>query len=311
MRHARRSLRLGAQRSPSPLLPSRFTHHHSLPTHTHTHTHSHLPSTRLPPAVGPQHAAPAGAPVMLSRFCFLPAKQQSLNVPRCLPLCALWPQLGPSRPHPLRPTWPDLREGALRAGLPQLPLTLLNSVIAVSQLADSLFPDRCEAVDHVPGPVPGQVCSGTMCRDDKACSKTSQGEQGEGITAVLQLGRALVLAVRYATLGIQACSGVAVRYATLGIHKPDRRVLQLCSSQLRSDVAACWHLTAGRQALPPGTSKPGPSFIAPPPAGATPPAGGPPPWRCPWGSSTWGAAGWAPCPAATGRGAWRRMWVRM
>ncbi|KXZ50540.1 hypothetical protein GPECTOR_16g715 [Gonium pectorale] len=39
-------------------------------------------------------------------------------------------------------TWRDLREGALRAGLPQLPLTTLNSVIAVTHLADSLFPER-------------------------------------------------------------------------------------------------------------------------------------------------------------------------
>ncbi|GLI71104.1 hypothetical protein VaNZ11_016176 [Volvox africanus] len=51
-------------------------------------------------------------------------------------------KLGPSVPRLLRPSWSDLREGVLRAGLPQLPLTTLNSVIAVSQLADSLFQER-------------------------------------------------------------------------------------------------------------------------------------------------------------------------
>ncbi|GFR41642.1 hypothetical protein Agub_g2377, partial [Astrephomene gubernaculifera] len=51
-------------------------------------------------------------------------------------------RLGPSTPRLLHPSWPDLREGALRAGLPQLPLTTLNSVIAVTQLATCLFPDR-------------------------------------------------------------------------------------------------------------------------------------------------------------------------
>ena len=35
-----------------------------------------------------------------------------------------------------------MRAGILRAGLPQLPLTTLNSVISVSQLAGELFPGR-------------------------------------------------------------------------------------------------------------------------------------------------------------------------
>ncbi len=46
-------------------------------------------------------------------------------------------------PRLLAPSWRDLREGALQAGLPQLPLTALNSVVAVSALADSLYPQRC------------------------------------------------------------------------------------------------------------------------------------------------------------------------
>lgn len=52
------------------------------------------------------------------------------------------PQLGPTLPRLLRPSWPDFKTGALRGGLPQLPLTTLNSVIAVTQLANALFGDK-------------------------------------------------------------------------------------------------------------------------------------------------------------------------
>ncbi|KAG2444026.1 hypothetical protein HYH02_009225 [Chlamydomonas schloesseri] len=54
-------------------------------------------------------------------------------------------RLGPTMPHLLRPSWPDFKAGALRGGLPQLPLTTLNSVIAVTQLANALFGDKPEA----------------------------------------------------------------------------------------------------------------------------------------------------------------------
>ena len=51
-------------------------------------------------------------------------------------------QIGPSIPRVLRPSWRDMKAGIMKAGLAQLPLTTLNSVIAVSQLASALFPDR-------------------------------------------------------------------------------------------------------------------------------------------------------------------------
>lgn len=54
-------------------------------------------------------------------------------------------QLGPSIPKLYIPSWESLKAGVLKAGLAQLPLTSLNSVIAVSHLAAQLFPDRVEA----------------------------------------------------------------------------------------------------------------------------------------------------------------------
>ncbi|GLC42355.1 hypothetical protein PLESTM_001324300 [Pleodorina starrii] len=62
-------------------------------------------------------------------------------------------RLGPSTPRLLHPSWSDLRAGALRAGLPQLPLTTLNSVIAVSHLANSLFPNRRDSARWRPAAV--------------------------------------------------------------------------------------------------------------------------------------------------------------
>ena len=49
---------------------------------------------------------------------------------------------GPSTPEVVVPTSAEWRTGILRAGLPQLSLTVFNSVISVSQLALQLFPDR-------------------------------------------------------------------------------------------------------------------------------------------------------------------------
>jgi hypothetical protein len=51
-------------------------------------------------------------------------------------------RLGPSKPQLYLPTWQGLKNGVLKAGLAQLPLTSLNSVIAVSHLAAQLFPER-------------------------------------------------------------------------------------------------------------------------------------------------------------------------
>ncbi|RDL37612.1 uncharacterized protein BP5553_05045 [Venustampulla echinocandica] len=56
-----------------------------------------------------------------------------------LPSFALW------HPHTFLPSWPALRTGALDAGLGQIPLTTLNSIIAVSYLSSDLLP-------HIPAP---------------------------------------------------------------------------------------------------------------------------------------------------------------
>ena len=50
--------------------------------------------------------------------------------------------IGPQFKMPFIPTLSDFWIGFIKAGLGQLPLTISNSVIAVSILADDLFPDR-------------------------------------------------------------------------------------------------------------------------------------------------------------------------
>ena len=50
--------------------------------------------------------------------------------------------LGPSKPKLVIPSLEDWLIGISRAGLPQLPLTTLNSVLSVCQLAEQLFPSR-------------------------------------------------------------------------------------------------------------------------------------------------------------------------
>jgi hypothetical protein len=44
----------------------------------------------------------------------------------------------------LVPTTTQFTHGAFNAGLPQLPLTLLNSVVALSALAKDLYPNQRE-----------------------------------------------------------------------------------------------------------------------------------------------------------------------
>lgn len=51
-------------------------------------------------------------------------------------------KFGPSKLHVLRITWDDWKSGFLRAAIPQIPLSILNSVIAVCKLSADLFPDR-------------------------------------------------------------------------------------------------------------------------------------------------------------------------
>jgi MFS superfamily sulfate permease-like transporter len=50
--------------------------------------------------------------------------------------------LGLALPRWSPPTWPDFVHAFPRAALPQIPLTILNSVVAVCALSADLFPDR-------------------------------------------------------------------------------------------------------------------------------------------------------------------------
>ncbi|KAG8388306.1 hypothetical protein BUALT_Bualt02G0111800 [Buddleja alternifolia] len=49
-------------------------------------------------------------------------------------------KFGPSRFHVLKITWDDFKVGFLRGAVPQIPLSVLNSVIAVCKLSGDLFP---------------------------------------------------------------------------------------------------------------------------------------------------------------------------
>ncbi|PKI43470.1 hypothetical protein CRG98_036227 [Punica granatum] len=51
-------------------------------------------------------------------------------------------RFGPSKLHVLKITWDDWKTGFFRAAVPQIPLSVLNSVIAVCKLSGDLFPDR-------------------------------------------------------------------------------------------------------------------------------------------------------------------------
>ena len=62
-------------------------------------------------------------------------------------------------PSSLVPSGREFANGVLSAGLGQLPLTLLNSVIATSKLADDLYPDRVRPVASVRSV---SICVGLM-----------------------------------------------------------------------------------------------------------------------------------------------------
>lgn len=51
-------------------------------------------------------------------------------------------KFGPSKIQVLKITWDDWKIGFLRGAIPQIPLSILNSVIAVCKLSGDLFPDR-------------------------------------------------------------------------------------------------------------------------------------------------------------------------
>ena len=50
--------------------------------------------------------------------------------------------LGPSTPQILTITWSDWKTGFVKGAIPQIPLSILNSVIAVCKLSNDLFPDK-------------------------------------------------------------------------------------------------------------------------------------------------------------------------
>ncbi|CAN4088895.1 unnamed protein product [Withania somnifera] len=51
-------------------------------------------------------------------------------------------KFGPSKIHVLKITWEDWKIGFLRGAIPQIPLSVLNSVIAVCKLSADLFPEK-------------------------------------------------------------------------------------------------------------------------------------------------------------------------
>ncbi|KAJ1929663.1 hypothetical protein IWQ60_000987 [Tieghemiomyces parasiticus] len=59
------------------------------------------------------------------------------------------PSAGFHYPRPDVPAWSDITTGFVTAGLGQLPLTLLNSGIAVCALAAELFPERSVTIESV------------------------------------------------------------------------------------------------------------------------------------------------------------------
>ncbi|GJS20328.1 molybdate transporter 2 [Tanacetum coccineum] len=58
-------------------------------------------------------------------------------------------KFGPSKFHVLTITWDDFKTGFLRGAVPQIPLSVLNSVIAVCKLSNDLFPDHEASVTAV------------------------------------------------------------------------------------------------------------------------------------------------------------------
>lgn len=59
---------------------------------------------------------------------------------------ALWGGIGLRLPQPQVPRWQDIATGFVVLALPQLPLSLGNSILATRQLSHDLFPDRAPSV---------------------------------------------------------------------------------------------------------------------------------------------------------------------
>ncbi|KAJ3089919.1 hypothetical protein HDU96_003591 [Phlyctochytrium bullatum] len=58
-------------------------------------------------------------------------------------------KVGPAFWMPFVPSWEDYKTAFFQASLGQLPLTILNSVVAVCKLADDLYPDRPHPVASI------------------------------------------------------------------------------------------------------------------------------------------------------------------
>lgn len=78
-------------------------------------------------------------PYALTMFTLAIILALCVTGPHNLPSLTIW------RPHVVVPSWPDFKVGAVDAGLGQVPLTTLNSIIAVSYLSADILP-------HLPAP---------------------------------------------------------------------------------------------------------------------------------------------------------------
>lgn len=58
-------------------------------------------------------------------------------------------RFGPSKISFVKINWDDLKIGFVNAAIPQIPLSILNSVIAVCKLSGDLFPEREASAMHV------------------------------------------------------------------------------------------------------------------------------------------------------------------
>lgn len=58
-------------------------------------------------------------------------------------------RFGPSKISLVKISWEDLKIGFVSAAIPQIPLSVLNSVIAVCKLSGDLFPEREASAMHV------------------------------------------------------------------------------------------------------------------------------------------------------------------
>ena len=95
--------------------------------------------TRCPPDGDPSTTASSGSSTPPTALLLVLAGL-ALSATKPGSLSSL--EVGPTAPKLVTFTRRDIAAGILKAGLPQLPLTTLNSVVAVCALSKELFPDR-------------------------------------------------------------------------------------------------------------------------------------------------------------------------